>query len=120
MIWHHECLKLELISYLQIEYREKLAAYKCQITQAQLSMLKLESQGFKEKEDLKKIRKAKLEEQAKPKRPLTSFIVFGRELRQTASKKWTPTEIAAKYNALSDADRKKYYDKAKEDSERYR
>lgn len=85
-----------------------------------LSILKLESQVLKEKEELEKIRKTKLEELAKPKRPLSSYILFGQELRKTTSKKLTPSEITAKYNVISDAERKIYTDKAKEHSERYK
>lgn len=104
-------MDLLTISFLQNEYREKLAAYKRQVTRTQLSMLKLETQVLKEKEELKK---------PKPKRPVPSFILFGQELRKNTSKKLTASEIADKYNEMSDAERKIYTDKAKENSERYR
>lgn len=55
-----------------------------------------------------------------PKRPLPAFFQFMHDMRQTTSKKLRLTELAAKYNALSDAERRNYTDRAKENSQRYR
>lgn len=68
---------------------------------------------------LDSIRNEKSEELQKPKRPLNSFFIFAHDFRQTTPRKLRIREIAAKYNALSDDERKVYTDKAKAKRHKY-
>lgn len=106
---------------LQADYQKKIADYKRQATDAQLSMLKLNEQILKEEETLKRERKKRdTQLPGKPKRPLTQFAIFSQDLRQKSSQKLTLTEIAVKWRELSDAERKSYTERANENSKRYK
>lgn len=106
---------------LQADYQKKIADYKRQATDAQLSMLKLNEQILKEEETLKRERKKRdTQVPGKPKRSLTQFAIFSQDLRQKSSQKLTLTEIAVKWRELSDAERKSYTERANENSKRYK
>lgn len=107
----------------QIEYRAKLAAYKSQITDAQLSALALEKLILMEEEDSKsdkKIQDANFKAMGRPKRPLPPFGVFCMNERQKLTEKISVTDLAAKWKATNADERKIYEDQAKKNSERYR
>lgn len=106
----------------QIEYHNKKAAYENQLSKCQVDQLKLAELVLTETESDKKAKKheKKLIEVNKPKRTKTPFNLFCIEARQHSPTKLTLTELAAKYNALDESERRPYVEKSKQDSERYR
>lgn len=111
------------VDSFQVEYKQKIDAYKRQVTDAQLSALILENMVLQDEEAFnkkKKISSAKLEELGKPKRPLPPFIIFSNDLRKKTPQRLRLTDIAVQWRALNDSERKIYAEKATEDSKRYR
>lgn len=65
-------------------------------------------------------RRAVEQELGKPKRPMTAFFLYANDTRGNSSAKVTVAEIAAKWGALNDVDRKVYIDKAAKLHSKYR
>lgn len=92
-----------------------MEAYKSKITDDQAAQLKNDLQLFKtseKRERGKEARKAVEKELGKPKRPLSGYFLFAKDLREKSSEKVSAANVTAKWKALGDAERTVYIDKA--------
>lgn len=99
-----------------------MEAYKCRITDEQAAQLKSELASLKKSEAAKREKKkqtAVAEALGKPKHPLSAYLLFVKDLRSRSPAKLSLTEVAAKWQALSDEERKVYTDKADKSAEKY-
>lgn len=100
-----------------------MAEYKSKITKEQTTQFKNELMSLQEDKKIareKKEQKAHAAELGKPKFPLSSFILFANELRNNSTTKIHSTEVASKWKAFSDAERRIYTDRSTAAFEQYK
>lgn len=104
-------------------YKLDCAEYKKRITKEQLNEFKLEHLTLKQKKIAAKERKQEKDARSvlgKPKKPLSAFLLFARELRMSAPNKVRLSEISDEWRNLSDAEQYVYLNMSKELYAQYR
>lgn len=96
-------------------YKQKLTDYNNKITKEQKAQMKFERKILRDEENAKREHKDKknlLNELGKPKKPLSAFFLFAKQLRSNSSGKLIATDITKQWNALNESQRKVYVDKS--------